>query len=126
MWAYDVTGGSRVIVVDSETGLTYERKGVQWMYTVPVQMFITTADDFWKTGNLTTVAARLSLRLPRSKVIKSLPLLLTKLVNVHRNLAMLLSAYVTHNYDELTVNLKIVADLRICCNCYCVYLNTLQ
>jgi len=29
--------------------------GVEYLYTVPIKIFITTSDDFWKTGNFSKV-----------------------------------------------------------------------
>jgi len=35
-------------------GLKYDVDGVQHLYTVPILMHITTSDDFWQTGKLST------------------------------------------------------------------------
>ena len=29
----------------------FEKDGVPYLYTIPIQIFITTSDDFWQTGN---------------------------------------------------------------------------
>ena len=43
-------------VLNSWTGLMYEKNGVKHLYTVPIQIFITTSDDFWRTGSCCSVS----------------------------------------------------------------------